>query len=46
MDFDLTKPPTPDDSPTPRPAKTVFLAVLWCVGAICLFALNAVSSTS
>jgi len=46
MDIDLTKPPAPDDSPTPRPVKTMLLALLWCVGAICLFALNAVSTVS
>jgi hypothetical protein len=44
MDIQANRPATPVDAPAPRPAKTLLVAVLWCVVALCLYAANTVNA--
>ncbi len=44
MDIDTNRLTPSGDAPAPRPAKTLLVAVLWGVVAICLYAANAVNA--
>ncbi|HEY6355226.1 MAG TPA: hypothetical protein VIY30_12105 [Burkholderiaceae bacterium] len=46
MDIDTSPSTTPGDASARRPAKTLLIAVLWCVAAFCLYAVNAVSAVT
>jgi hypothetical protein len=44
MDIESKTPASPVDTPAPHPARTLLIAVLWCVVALSLYAANTVNA--